>query len=227
MDPAVFFGMIDELAAADYRGTFSPHFYNEPLADERLETFVAYVSRRLPHARIRIFTNTTLLTARRFRDLARHGVAEYVVSIDEDRIRRSYERLILELDVEERKRIRPRRILGTAMHNRGGLVKNLTNVQRPVRCHLPRDYGVVNAHGDVVLCYNDYFARHTFGNVARRGLLDIWRDPAFVATREDIARGRFELPLCRACELDPAESGRASEKPGLVPAALRLLRRKS
>ena len=87
-------------------------------------------------------------------------------------------------------------------------MKNLPNVHRPSRCHIPHEYCVVNAHGDVVLCYNDYFGTHTFGNVGERSLLEIWRDPAFVQTREEISGGRFDGRICARCELDPGMGGR-------------------
>lgn len=225
LDAEVFFRIVDELAEIGYRGTFSPHFYNEPFADDRLEDFVGYVARRLPRATIRIFTNTTLLTAQRFRSMAELGVDEYVVTIDEERIRRSYERLISELSPGEREQIRPRRIFGSALHNRGGLIEGLPNVHRPSRCRLPEDYCVVNAHGDVVLCYNDYFARHAFGNVREAKLLDIWRAPEFAAARGRIASGDLDYDICRACEVDPATAGVPERPRGALAALLRRRRR--
>ena len=210
MPEPLFRKAVDELAGLGFSGDFSPHFYNEPFADRRIVDLLGYAADRLPDARFVIFTNATLLTPDLFRAMqAACPVAEYVVSIDEPVIEKAVTVLKRELSPGEGGLIRTRRLADGFLSNRGGLVEPGDDLVHPGRCMMARDYMVVNAYGDVVLCYNDYLGSETFGNIGEQSLMDIWNREDFRAVREDAANGVFHTDLCRACLL--SESGQGGE----------------
>src|SRR6185369_4543838 len=67
MEEATFYRIIDSLKEYDgnYTGLIAPHFYGEPLIDNRLETFVSYIRKVHPHSNIIIYTNGELLSIAR------------------------------------------------------------------------------------------------------------------------------------------------------------------
>ena len=80
----------------------------------------------------------------------------------------------------------------------GGLVP----VRHPVtksKCMQASLNCVVDFRGDVVLCCNDYYGEHTFGNVGREHIVDIWNKPGFRKLRQRLRGGHFDLEICKAC----------------------------
>lgn len=198
MSTEVFRSVVDELAAVDYAGAFSPHFFNEPFADERLPELMDYAVRQLPRATFHIFTNTTLLDRRLLSRMPK-AIRSYVVSIDNDIIRHSYERLMAELDTPERALFFPRSISDGKLYNRGGSAPAQPGLRKVARCRVPAHYCCVSANGDVPLCYNDYFGEHVLGNVNKTPLLEIWGSQHFQDLRRTIAEGRHAGLICARC----------------------------
>jgi radical SAM protein with 4Fe4S-binding SPASM domain len=195
---AAFRRVVDELASVDYAGTFSPHFYNEPFADSRLPELMRYAADRLPRAALLIFTNTTLLTRDLFEKMPA-AIREYLVTVDEEAIRLSFERLMRELTPEQQRKFRARSIAQNGLFSRGGSVQ-LPGLKRVKACSIPSQYCIINAAGDVLLCYNDYFCKSVLGNINDTPLLEIWNAPANVKLREEAAAGAFQGEPCAQCE---------------------------
>ena len=57
------------------------------------------------------------------------------------------------------------------------------------------------------LCYASGWAQQVqpkvFGNLAERGILDIWNDPAFRSFRENVCA--YDFPVCSSCTLAPCD----------------------
>lgn len=198
MSDATFRSVVDELAGIGYAGAFSPHFFNEPFADERLPELMAYAAKQLPRATFHIFTNTTLLN-RRLLERMPASIRSYIVTIDNGQIRRSYERLMAELDDDQRALFFPRSIADGKLYNRGGSVAAQPGLRKVLRCRVPAHYCCISGNGDVPLCYNDYFGEHVLGNVNQTPLLEIWASQKFQDLRHAIAEGRHEGLLCARC----------------------------
>lgn len=203
MPTETFRRLVDELAAVDYAGALSPHFYNEPFADGRLPELMAYAAMKLPRARLLVFTNATLLTRELFEAMP-SAIAEYVVTTDDETIRAAFERLMAELDPAQRAKFRARSIAAGALFSRGGVV-SLPGLRPVRRCSLPSRYCAVNAAGDVVLCYNDYLGKGAQGNIHRASLLEVWNAPDNVARRAAVARGEFSGEPCSKCETNVSQ----------------------
>ena len=189
--------LVDQLAAARFQGSFSPHFYNEPLLDARLEEFLGLVRAKLPKATIPLFTNFTLMTPERYRALA-PLVDEFVVTLGQPEVDEAVQALRGELAPGEQGKLRTRSLGPGSLTNRAGAVELSEPVEPSSKtCDMVLSYMTVDAHGDVHLCCNDYFGKATFGNVKEERLLDIWFSDKYQAARR--AAYTKQHPLCRGC----------------------------
>lgn len=188
--------MVDELEVIGFEGTFSPHFYNEPLMDSRLVDILRLVREKLPRVTINLFTNFTLMTTSLYREL--HPVVdEFIVTVDEPVVLKKVERMSSELSDEEKSKLRVRSITDIGLSNRAGAIDmDSKDLVQPESCGFV-DYMVVDAAGDVHLCCNDYFGKAIYGNVKEQGLADIWFSDTFARDRE-LAR-KLKHPLCDGC----------------------------
>ena len=74
----------------------------------------------------------------------------------------------------------------TFLFNRGGLLA-LARTRRFSFCAYPAYEAVIDIHGNVLICCNDYHAAHVFGNVRAHPLLAIWESPAMRAALASMA----------------------------------------
>jgi MoaA/NifB/PqqE/SkfB family radical SAM enzyme len=191
--------IILELAELDFAGVLSPHGYNEPLLDDRLVELVRFSRDHLPRCRIVLFTNGTLLTAARLRELLDAGTTKIVVSLHSPATRSIIEGALrgwpaARVRIEYARPAEP----GAMLYNRGGLVE-AGGMAPFCCCFMPTHYLTIDHRGEVLLCCNDYLGRHSFGSVQARRIVDIWQDERFRSIRRGIREGRFELEICRVC----------------------------
>lgn len=207
MDEGMFYRIIDSLAEylPDYKGSISPHFYGEPLTDNRLERFVEYIHEKLPAASIIIYTNGVLLTKNRYLDLTEAGVSQFIISQHTE----APDAKLIEI-LEEIRHYTPEihsvkyvnQYHEPLKFNRGGLVDVTTTYDNPWDrdgCMAFKDM-IFDVHGNAVLCCNDYRSKHTFGNIEAHSLRDIWQNPAYIRARWEMLLGFNSNPLCRICK---------------------------
>lgn len=198
MEQAVFYKLIGELADIGFSGILSPHFYGEPLLDNRLEKFIADARARLPKVYIELFTNGDFLTRERFGELVEAGVDIFRVTHHDGEQPEHIRALLADL---EGKADKSRLCLnsfkdGEPLYNRGGLV-TVDNQASMIFCNLQTV--TINYEGNVVLCCQDYFSRHTFGNIKTETVVDIWNKREFKVLRDRIKCGDWPLEICEKC----------------------------
>ena len=69
MSEQLFKKIIQELAEQNYSGTLSLFSNNEPFLDERIIDFYKYAREKLPGAKLSLFTNGSLLTLDKFKEI--------------------------------------------------------------------------------------------------------------------------------------------------------------
>ena len=202
MSEALYARLLDQLASFGFAGRFSPVFYNEPLLDPRLSPLMRAAKERLPDTFVVIFTNGSLLSREKIEELVAAGVDTLLVSQYSGNLRadaRPYAEATRDLPRRLRRHIRYR-VLGDddPLSTSGGLVP----VQQPVtrtRCMQASLSAVVDFRGDVLLCCNDYYGEHKFGNIEQEHILDIWNKPHFRELRRQLRHGDFQLEICKRC----------------------------
>jgi 8-amino-3,8-dideoxy-alpha-D-manno-octulosonate transaminase len=201
MPEALFFSLIDQLAAMRFRGRLSPHFFGEPLLDPRLPRLLAEAHRRLPRARIVIYTNGDPLTPSKAQALLDAGVSLFVVTF-EDGESEAFKKTRAALPAWTLRRrflVRHFREDVKAPYNRGGSVLFGQRELHMKACHAPSSTLVIDAWGKLKLCPNDYYGVEDWGDLNKTPLQTLWDLPSFRATRKELLRGEFKKDICRTC----------------------------
>jgi cyclic pyranopterin phosphate synthase len=203
---ATFETVVGQLRDLRFDGRFSPHFFGEPLLDNRLCDLVAIARRQLPRATIDIYTNGDLLTVEQYVRLCAAGASGFVITRHVPEKGRAVGGLLAWLDEHPGSRVPIELVtidLATPLYNRGGEV-DVPVLQIP-RCRIPDNPLVIDYQGDVVLCCNDYHGSVVLGNVLETPLIEIWKSPNYRGLRRNLRRGHFTLPICLRCAgLEPA-----------------------
>jgi len=200
MSEELFTSIVDQLVEIGFHGRFSPHFFGEPLLDERLPDLVRIVKARLPRVQVVVYTNGDLLTPDRSRALLQAGVSLFIVTFEEGHSR-AWKRTEPGLSRRERRHFLVRDFDRDVKRpfNRGGLIRFPGRELHQKACIAPASTLVVDAWGKVRLCPNDYAGEVEWGDLAMHRLADIWARPDYHELRQALLRGEFTRPICRAC----------------------------
>lgn len=200
MDVALFEDILDQLAAMRFRGRFSPHFYGEPLLDPRLPDLLGRVRRKLPDARIVVYTNGDALTPRAARALLDAGTDLVLLTLEGDEPKAWLDARAT-LTRAERRRFVVRRFDRDVPHpyNRGGTVLFPGREAHPSTCVFPASTLIIDAWGKVKLCANDYRGEADWGDVRDTPIAELWARADYVALRRQLLAGDFRKPICRVC----------------------------
>ena len=194
----VAWAFVNALNSIKFTGEVGFIFYNEPLLSKELESVVELVSGNCPNTRRVLYTNGDKLTHDRFESLREAGMDKFVVS--------RHEPITQEWDwrMNALKAMYPRQIKivrHRPWYNRGGLIDKLpgtNSLKGATSCTVPQNVHI-DLDGNVLMCCNDYHRKHVRGNILKKPFKDIWFSPSFVSLRENLKRGNFELPICKAC----------------------------
>lgn len=206
MDQALFEDIVGQLAEMDYAGRFTTFSNNEPLLDERIIEFNRYARKRLPKAKIHLFTNGTLLTLEKFVALT-ELLDELVIDNYQQELQlikpcreireycASHPELTKKVTIVLRK---PREILTS----RGGTAPNREQTAEygKDRCVLPFKQLIIRPDGKISLCCNDALGKYTLGDLTKERILDVWHGPRFQMVRRSLYEGRENWGNCRHCD---------------------------
>lgn len=198
--------IVDELARLNYCGYFAPFSNNEPLLDLRLEAFILYARKMLPNAFIYFFTNGTLLTVERFKQII-DNVDEICVDnyCKEGKLIETCRLIVEEAknNMQWAKKVHinirnPHEIMLT----RGGDAPNRSIMPSygGFTCAYPFNQMVVRPDGKVSLCCNDALGRHTMGDLSNQSIIDVWYGEKYKKLREAIVKGRKYVGQCEKCD---------------------------
>jgi hypothetical protein len=181
MDPALFSGVVRDLAEVEWAGNFVLTSYNEPLADRIILERIAEAHAALPKARMMIYTNGDYLTPQYVQDLTEAGLDYMHISIHMnaadvysdiyglDRIAEVTTRMGIPAKFKKiknnefivaraphRKMEIELRAINYWKHgkDRGGLIQNMPVPQeaRRLPCYFPFEYMHIGFEGNIVPC---------------------------------------------------------------------------
>ncbi|MBF0152654.1 MAG: radical SAM/SPASM domain-containing protein [Magnetococcales bacterium] len=204
MPESLFYAIVDQLQQMNFSGRFSFHFYNEPLLDPRLDTFIRYTRDRLAKATLVLVTNGDHLSRERFDQLLAAGIDLVSVSLHDKKIAKTSNALRGSLNERFQAKIliTPTYEPQTPLSNRGGLV-DLQKHQHEAVHNWPNggctsvSSLVINYQGKVALCCDDFFARFGHGDLNETPLRTVWEDSR--EKRRRIYFANYELPICQTC----------------------------
>lgn len=206
MSDRLFEDIIGQLAEMDYSGRLALFSNNEPLLDTKILQRHCYAREKLPHARMHLFTNGTLLTIEIFRELMQY-LDELVIDNYQQNLKLikpcqeivgycgQHPELRRKVTIVLRK---PQEILTS----RGGDApnRNMIGSYGKERCVLPYKQLIIRPDGKVSLCCNDPLGRNTLGDLSKDKILDVWNNQRFQVVREALYQGRENWPHCGACD---------------------------
>ena len=196
--------IIEELKEWGFRGRLSYHFYNEPMMDKRLPSFIAYSRKELKKATLVLFTNGDYLTAENIPELFHLELDRIHISLHNEKIQERIKKLLPALPKNLLKKIDVKSYFNAEepMSNRGGLINiqedNFKLIDYNPGCYMIA-FMVVNWEGKVVLCCNDFHAKHVLGKVESRPIRQIWQNSSKL--RRQIYLGKYTLDICKDCNI--------------------------
>ncbi|HCC34654.1 MAG TPA: radical SAM protein [Ruminococcaceae bacterium] len=208
MTDQLFNKIIDELYELEYDGTLSLFSNNEPFLDKRLEGFAEIARHRLPHARMVLYTNGTLLSLERFRTVITF-LDELIIDNYNNHLRlnepvkaiHEYCKQNSELNKKVKIFIRKDNEI---LSSRGGQAPNKANTQTiPLICLQPFRQFIVRPDGRISLCCNDPLGKYTLGDISTQTMQEVWHSQRYLEIRDILSsdNGREKLELCRNCDV--------------------------
>jgi len=204
LDEKIFFKVIDELKAMNFKGRITYNLYNEPLLDERLPRFIEYVKKNIPSAQNYLNTNGDLLNLDIWKKLRRAGLDYANISQYDGKINKNIEKILKVIDSREKKHFQAHIFDLNSICNRAGLLESKKSPKLPLkkRCSRPSYQLCINYKGKVVLCCNDYHGAVVMGDMRNSSIEEIWENEKFQHYRRELQKGnRGNLKLCNVCDM--------------------------
>jgi radical SAM protein with 4Fe4S-binding SPASM domain len=200
MDLDLFKKIISQLADIQFNGRVSYHFYNEPLLNENLESYVKLVREYLPDCKNEVSTNGVLLTLQRYVSLKQAGVDKFNITKHEQTKKIPFDDVYQELDSDEKKWVNYINHLELCKTNRGGSFSNTDFKSKNLPCHIPGTTMVITCDGDILPCYEDYYKINKMGNINDSHVSVLWNSEKYINFRSLVAKGRREEnSVCVKC----------------------------
>lgn len=206
MSEELFYSIVDQLAEMDYSGRFTTFSNNEPLLDDRIIEFNRYARKRLPHARMHLYTNGTLLTINIFEALL-EVLDELVIDNYHPQLKliKPCQEIVAYCEQHpqaKKKATIVMRYPQEILTSRGGTAPNRKDIPdcSKERCVLPFKQLIVRPTGKVSLCCNDALGKYTLGDLTKESILDVWYGQRFQMVRECLYKGRENWGNCKNCD---------------------------
>lgn len=203
----LFQNIIDQLGEIDYNGRLSLFSNNEPFLDESIIEKHKYARQKLPHARMHLFTNGTLLDINKFTEVVKYLDELIIDNYHQDlELIKPCQKIVsyCEEHPELKKKVTiVLRKRDEVLSNRGGDAPNRNDkVSYPnAKCALPFKQMIIRPDGKVSLCCNDPLGRNTLADLTKESILDAWNNTRFQMIRKCLYEGRKEWEHCKNCDV--------------------------
>lgn len=205
MDDNLFYKIIDDLAAMEYKGVISLFSNNEPLLDSRLIDFIKYAVKKLPYAKHALCTNGLLLDRDKYIQLIE--LLDYLIIDnynDKFELNESVKNIMdisavdsnCDVTISMRKK-------NQVLLSRGGNSPNKqNNIKYTSTCVLPFIQMIIRPDGKVSKCCQDAYGAFTLGDVSCNSVSDIWNSEVYNNFRRTmLKKGRNCIEGCSSCDL--------------------------
>jgi len=202
MSQELFDLIISQLQEVNFKGRVSFSFYNEPTLNPNLELFVEKIKKYLPQTFIELYTNGEVLNSQKIKTLVQKGVDRFTITKHEDVKGNNLEEMIQSLPSELKNHVAFQLFSDINLTNRGGSLPHIgeTSKTQLLPCQIPQKIVTITVEGNVLPCFEDFFQKHTMGNVRNHSLKEIWNSEAYNNFRQNLARGlRHKYDICNKC----------------------------
>lgn len=205
MADELFINIVHQLQRLDYAGSICLYSNNEPLLDQRIVDFHRMVKAQLPKAFLYLLTNGSRLTIQLLEDLMPH-VDRLVINHYGDELQlNDHMKGIVDYcsgrPVWQNKVVLHLRKRNEYLTTRAGQAGNRHAIKPlGISCIYPYYQFIVRPDGKVSQCCNDALGQVTLGDLAKESLTDVWLGQPYRRLREQLIKGRANLPLCSGCD---------------------------
>lgn len=206
MSETLFKKIIDELSEMGYNGKLACFSNNEPFLDPNIVDRLKYAREKLPHARMHLFTNGTLLTLEKFQRAIKYLDELIIDNYNQELELISNNKKIAEYCEKHPELIKKVTIVlrksDEVLSSRGGDAPNhkKDKTYEDVSCTLPFKQLIIRPTGEVSLCCNDSLGKDTLGNLNKQSIKEVWCGEKFTAVRKALYKGRGNWPHCKHCD---------------------------
>ena len=208
MEKELFQKIIRELKDINYKDAIALHSNNEPLLDKRLVELAKYVKEELPESFLYIFTNGTLMTLKKFKNLIKYLDLIVIDNYNDDLklitpVKEIYDYCKKNPELKEKVLIE-KRLQNQILTSRGGQSKNRNDIIKlKSSCLLPFNKIVIQSNGIVPLCCCDPFAKVVLGDLNKNTLVEIWEGKKHTSIIKKLSKNnpRKRINLCKNCDV--------------------------
>ncbi len=208
MPTETFHSIIDQAHALNFSGNINMQHFNEPLLDERLVDFAAYIKNkykiplrsRRPQMAIRCCTNMDLITEELARELDgiidMFNIALYMPKKRQQE-REQWLKSLFKISVLRfTKGVHVATHFGPTPNLKAQIQQNITK-----KCTQYNNSFIIAFDGTVLHCCDDYVGHFGLGNVNTTSLEDIWNSKQHRKLVYDLSKegGRQQYNYCRLC----------------------------
>lgn len=199
MELKIFVKALERVAELNWNGIIDYTFYNEPLLEKNLETYVKMTRAFCPKAIPEIITNADALTEDRVLSLVDAGVAHFSITRHPP-YDAKWDAKVLPLAEKFPQYIQLQCIEDNPLSNRGGLVSPRFQVDPSTEgCWGPTEGQIIDINGNYLFCCCDYYRKHPMGNVFTHTILEGWRNAKYAEARASVRDKKPILDVCEGC----------------------------
>lgn len=203
MSSELFENIILQLASLEYDGAVALFSNNEPFLDERICEFAKFTKEKLPKAQIYLYTNGTLLSIEKFKEIIQHLDLIQIDNYDPQNGKHSnvieIEKYVHDAGMEDRYRYFEIDKDAIRLSRGGNSPNSRVLYTLDARCSLPLIQMVIRPDGKVSLCCNDSLGEMTLGDLTMESITDIWNGDRYKAIRKSINDSRENVSICKYC----------------------------
>ena len=205
MTDEMFYSIVAQLKALNYKGLVGLSSNNEPFLDNRIIDFAKHVRQELPEAEVVLYTNGTLLTLEKFLDIMPSLNQMVIDNYSDDlklfdNVKEIHEHTLKDRTYYEKVEIHIRKQTEVLSTRAGQSPNNKKQKTLDVSCTLPYLRMTIRPDGKISLCCNDAQGKLTLGDLEKQSLVEIWRSETYKGIRQNLRNGRKFIPLCEFCD---------------------------
>lgn len=209
MSDELFEKILDEVASWDkWDGVFSLYVNNEPFIDVRMVKMLQEARRKLPYAKMLVFTNGSLLTPEKLEAIA-DSVDVLIINnyATKYQLNEPVQKIFDYVKVNQHrfknvKIVIQKRYANEYLTNRAGVAPNKKQAIKGINlpCLIPYTDLTIYPNGQVGLCCSDVLETMNFGNIQNDKILDVYHCETWKEIRRKMKKGRKDIGICSNCD---------------------------